>query len=98
MITIVSLAMTLFTIGALGVVLNRRNLIILLMSVELMLLAVNLLLIEYSLVLDSIHGQVFGLIILTIAAAESAIGLAILVAFHRLRGNIGIMFNQLLKG
>ena len=78
--------------------LNRRNIILVLMSIELMLLAVNLNFIVYSVYLNDIMGQVFALFVLTVAAAESAIGLAILVVFFRVRGNIGMDTINLMHG
>ena len=84
------LASIIFTIGIFGVFLNRKNLIIILMSIELMLLAVNINFIAFSTHLNIILGQVFALFILTVAAAEAAIGLAILVVFFRSRGTIAV--------
>ena len=81
---------TIFIIGVLGLVLNRKNILIILMSIELMLLAINLNFIIFSVHLDDMIGQVFALFILTIAAAESAIGLAILVAYYKVRNTIAI--------
>jgi NADH-quinone oxidoreductase subunit K len=79
---------TLFLIGVLGLVLNRKNILITLMSIELMLLAINLNFIVFSIYLDDLAGYVFVLFILTIAAAESAIGLAILTIYYRLKNTI----------
>lgn len=87
---ILSIAITLFLIGVLGLVLNRKNILITLMSIELMLLAINLNFIIFSVYLDDLTGYVFVLFILTIAAAESAIGLAILTIYYRLKNNIRI--------
>jgi|TARA_B110000093_G_scaffold22832_1_gene21107 NADH-quinone oxidoreductase subunit K len=84
--------------GVLGIIINRKNIIILLMSIELMLLSINFLLITVSTLLDNIHGQVFALYILVVAAAESAIGLSILIAYYRVRGTISVKFTNLLKG
>jgi len=81
---------TLFLIGVLGLVLNRKNILITLMSIELMLLAINLNFVIFSIYLDDITGYVFVLFILTIAAAESAIGLAILTVYYRLKNTIQI--------
>lgn len=78
----------LFLIGVLGLVLNRKNILIIIMSIELMLLAVNLNFVLFSVYLDDILGQMFVLFILTVAATESAIGLAILVIYYRLKGTI----------
>jgi NADH-quinone oxidoreductase subunit K len=83
-------AALLFTIGGLGIILNRRNVIVILMSMELMLLAVNINFIAFSQYLSDLVGQVFTLFVLTVAAAESAIGLAILVVYFRNRGDIQV--------
>ena len=88
----------LLTIGLFGILLNRRNVIIILMSVELMLLSVNVNLIAFSTELGDLTGQIFALLILTVAAAEAAIGLAILVVFFRNRGNIEIEEINSVKG
>lgn len=88
----------LFFIGLLGIVLNRKNILIILMSVELMLLAINLNFILFSTFTDDLYGQIFALFVLTVAAAESAIGLAILVIYYRLRGNILIEQSHLMRG
>ena len=87
-----NLSLILFTIGILGFVLNRRNLILMLISIEIMLLAITFLILVSSLSFDDILGQTYAIYIISIAGAESAIGLAILVAFYRLRGNITIEF------
>lgn len=92
-----SVAMILFLIGVLGIVLNRKNLIVMLMSVELMLLAINLNFIVYSILLNDVMGQIFSLFVLTVAAAESAIGLAILIAYYRVRGSIAVIYINLLR-
>lgn len=84
------LAAVLFTLGVFGIFLNRKNVIIILMSIELMLLAVNINLIAFSSFLHDLRGQIFALFVLTVAAAEAAIGLAILVAFFRNRGSIEV--------
>ena len=89
---------TLFLIGVLGIVLNRKNILIILMSVELMLLAVNINFVVFSVYLDDLIGQMFALFILTVAAAESAIGLAILVAYYKVRNSIAVESIQMLKG
>lgn len=94
----VMLAFILFILGILGIVVNRKNIIILLMSIELMLLSINFLLITISSIFDNIHGQLFALYILVVAAAESAIGLSILVAYYRVRGTIAVKFINLLRG
>jgi NADH-quinone oxidoreductase subunit K len=88
----------LFTIGIFGIFLNRKNVIIILMSVELILLAVNINLVAFSAFLGDIVGQVYALIVLTVAAAEAAIGLAILVAYYRNRGSIAVEDVNLMKG
>ena len=88
----------LFLIGVFGIFLNRKNIIILLMSIELMLLAINFLLLTVSSFIDDLNGQVFALYILVVAAAESAIGLSILVAYYRVKGSISVKFINLLKG
>ena len=93
-----TLAILLFLIGILGIVVNRKNIIIMLMSIELMLLAVNFLFIIYSCILDNIIGQIFALYVLVVAAAESAIGLSILVSYYRVRGTISVKFINLLRG
>lgn len=87
-----------FILGISGIFLNRKNLIIMLMSVELMLLAVNLNFVIFSIYLDDIIGQIFSLFVLTVAAAESAIGLAILVVYYRVRGTIAVDYINLMKG
>ena len=93
-----SLAAILFTIGVVGIFLNRKNVIIILMSIELILLAVNINLVAFSAFLGDIVGQVYALIVLTVAAAEAAIGLAILVAYYRNRGSIAVEDVNLMKG
>ena len=93
-----TLAAMLFTIGVLGIFLNRKNIIIILMSVELILLAVNINFVAFSAYLGDLVGQVFALLILTVAAAEAAIGLAILVIFYRNRGTIAVEDVNLMKG
>lgn len=92
------LAALLFTIGVFGIFLNRKNVIVILMSVELMLLAVNINFVAFSSYLHDMAGQVFTMFILTVAAAEAAIGLAILVVFFRNRGSIAINDIASLKG
>ncbi len=88
----------LFVIGIFGIFLNRKNVIILLMSIELMLLAVNINLVAFSAFLGDMVGQVFTMFILTVAAAEAAIGLAILVTFFRNRGTIDVEDVNVMKG
>lgn len=91
-------AALLFTIGAIGIFLNRRNIIVILMSLELMLLAVNINFVAFSQYLGDLVGQVFALFVLTIAAAEAAIGLAILVIYFRNRGDIDVDDMTRMKG
>ena len=93
-----TVAAVLFTIGVIGIFLNRKNVIVILMSVELMLLAVNLNLEAFSAHLGDLTGQVFALIVLTVAAAEAAIGLAILVVYYRNRGSIAVEDINMMKG
>ena len=92
------LSALLFTIGVCGIFLNRKNIIIILMSVELMLLAVNINFVSFSTFLQDITGQIFALFILTVAAAEAAIGLAILIVFFRNNGDIEIDNVNRMKG
>ena len=92
------LAALLFTIGVFGIFLNRRNVIVILMSIELMLLAVNINFVAFSSALNDITGQVFTMFILTVAAAEAAIGLAILAVFFRKKGSIGVEDLSSMKG
>lgn len=87
-----SLSLILFLIGILGFVLNRRNIILMLISIEIMLLAITFLILLGSLSFDDILGQTYAIYIISIAGAESAIGLGILVAFYRLRGSVAIEF------
>jgi NADH-quinone oxidoreductase subunit K len=93
-----TVAATLFVIGIFGIFLNRKNVIILLMSIELILLSVNINLVAFSAFLGDLVGQVFALFILTVAAAEAAIGLAILVVFFRNRGSIQVEDVNVMKG
>ena len=88
----------LFVVGIFGIFLNRKNVIVILMSIELMLLAVNINLVAFSAFLGDLVGQVFSLFILTVAAAEAAIGLAILVCFFRVRGTIAVEEINSMKG
>lgn len=92
------LAAILFTIGVFGIFLNRKNVIVILMSVELMLLAVNLNFVTFANMWKHLDGQIFTMFILTVAAAEAAIGLAILVVFFRNRGDIAVESLSELKG
>ena len=93
-----TVAAVLFTFGVFGIFLNRKNVIVILMSIELILLAVNINLVAFSAFMGDIVGQVFALIVLTVAAAEAAIGLAILVVFFRNRGSIAVDDINLMKG
>jgi NADH-quinone oxidoreductase subunit K len=93
-----SLAAVLFAIGIFGIFLNRKNIIVILMAVELMLLAVNINLVAFSVQLHDMAGQVFAMFVLTVAAAEAAIGLAILVVYFRNRGSIAVEDVNLMKG
>ena len=88
----------LFTLGVFGIFLNRKNVIVILMSVELILLAVNINFVAFSTHLNDIVGQVFALLVLTVAAAEAAIGLAILVVFYRNRGSIAVEDVNMMRG
>jgi len=88
----------LFFVGVLGLIFNRRNILILIMSIELMLLSVNLNFITFSKYLDDVSGQLFVLFILTVAASESAIGLSILSLYNKLLSSINIYFNNNKKG
>jgi len=93
-----TVAAILFTLGVFGIFLNRKNVIIILMSIELILLAVNINFVAFSAHLNDLAGQVFALMVLTVAAAEAAIGLAILVAFYRNRGSIAVDDVNMMKG
>ncbi|MBL8672108.1 MAG: NADH-quinone oxidoreductase subunit NuoK [Alphaproteobacteria bacterium] len=93
-----TVAAVLFTVGIFGIFLNRKNVIVILMSVELMLLAVNVNLVAFSTHLNDLVGQVFAMFVLTVAAAEAAIGLAILVVYFRNRGTIAVEDINLMKG
>ncbi len=88
----------LFTLGVVGIFLNRKNVITILMSIELLLLAVNITFVAFSVKLGDLSGQVFAMFVLTVAAAEAAIGLAILVTFYRNRGSIAVDDIHTLKG
>jgi NADH-quinone oxidoreductase subunit K len=93
-----TLASILFTLGIFGIFLNRKNVIVILMSIELMLLAVNINFVAFSAFLNDLVGQVFAMFVLTVAAAEAAIGLAILVVYFRNRGTIEVEDINLMKG
>lgn len=92
------IAIMLFVLGLLGIIFNRTNLILVLMSIEIILLAVSINLLIFSFLLNSVLGQIFSIFILTVAAAESAIGLSIMVAFYKIKGSISIRSLNLLKG
>lgn len=93
-----TVAAALFTIGIFGIFINRKNIIIILMSIELILLSVNINLVAFSAFLHDLSGQVFALLVLTVAAAEAAIGLAILVVYFRNRGTIAVEDVNIMKG
>ena len=92
------LGATIFTIGIIGIFLNRKNLIVILMCIELLLLAVNINFVSFSIFLNDLNGQIFTLFILTVAAAEAAIGLAIIVVYYRNSGSIRVEDINTLKG
>src|SRR6516165_3499512 len=93
-----TVAAILFTLGIVGIFINRKNVIIILMSIELMLLAVNINFVAFSAYLHDLVGQVFAMFVLTVAAAEAAIGLAIIVVYFRNRGTIEVEDINLMKG
>jgi len=93
-----TVAAILFTLGIFGIFLNRKNVIVILMSIELMLLAMNINLVAFSAELNDLVGQVFAMFVLTVAAAEAAIGLAVLVVYFRNRGSIAVEDINLMKG
>ena len=93
-----TVAAVLFTLGVFGIFLNRKNVIVILMSIELILLAVNINLVAFSTHLNDIVGQVFALLVLTVAAAEASIGLAILVVYFRNRGSIAVEDINMMRG
>ena len=93
-----TLGAIIFTIGVIGIFLNRKNIIVILMSIELILLAVNINLVSFSIFLNNLIGQVFTVFILTVAAAEAAIGLAIIVVYYRNAGTISVEEINKLKG
>ncbi len=93
-----TVAAMLFVVGIFGIFLNRKNIIVILMSIELMLLAVNINMVAFSSFMGDLAGQIFTLFILTVAAAEAAIGLAILVVFYRNRGSINVQDVNVMKG
>jgi NADH-quinone oxidoreductase subunit K len=94
----IAVSAALFVMGVFGIFLNRRNIIIILMSLELMLLAVNINLVAFSAFLHQLHGQIFAMFVLTVAAGEAAIGLAILVIYFRNRGTVAVDQADLMKG
>ena len=93
-----AVAAILFTLGILGIFINRKNVIVILMSIELILLAVNINLVAFSVYLHNVVGQIFAMFVLTVAAAEAAVGLAILVTFFRNRGDISVDDASMMKG
>ncbi|WP_158916908.1 NADH-quinone oxidoreductase subunit NuoK [Caulobacter sp. S45] len=93
-----TVAAILFTIGVFGIFVNRRNVIVIMMAIELILLAVNINLVAFSSYLHEVTGQVFAMFVLTVAAAEAAVGLAILVTFFRNRGDIAVDNANMMKG
>ena len=93
-----TVAAILFTLGIFGIFLNRKNVIIIMMSIELILLAVNINLVAFSVYLHDVTGQIFAMFVLTVAAAEAAIGLAILVVYFRNRGSIQVEDIDMMKG
>ena len=93
-----TLASIIFSIGIIGIFLNRKNVIIILMSIELILLAVNINLVSFSIYLQNLVGQVFTMFILTVAAAEAAVGLAIIVIYYKNKGSINVDHIDSLKG
>ncbi len=93
-----TVAAILFTLGIFGIFVNRKNVIVILMSIELLLLAVNINLVAFSTHLNDLVGQVFAMFVLTVAAAEAAIGLAILVIYYRNRGSIAVEDINMMKG
>lgn len=88
----------LFTVGVVGIFVNRKNIIVILMAIELILLSVNINLVAFSVFSGTITGQIFAMLVLTVAAAEAAVGLAILVVFFRLRGDISVDAIDMMKG
>lgn len=95
---ILILSAFIFTVGVVGIFVNRKNIIVILMAIELILLSVNLNLIAFSVFSGTIAGQIFAMLVLTVAAAEAAVGLAILVVFFRLRGDISVEQIHLMRG
>ena len=97
-IKVLLISIILFLTGVIGIFLIKKNIIIILMSIELMLLSINMNFIIFSVYLDDIVGQIFALFVLTVAAAESAIGLALLVVYYRIKGLVSINFINSIKG
>ena len=97
-ITIIFIPFTIFLIGLIGIFLNRKNILLIIICVELVLLAINFTFLLSSFALDDVLGQIFAIFVLVVAAAESSIGLAILVTYYRVRGSIAIENVSLLKG
>ena len=93
-----TLAAIIFTIGIIGIFLNRKNVIIILMSIELILLAVHINLVSFSIYLENLVGQIFAMFVLTVAAAEAAVGLAIIVIYYKNKGSINVEQINSLKG
>lgn len=93
-----ALSAALFTIGVVGIFVNRKNIIVILMAIELILLSVNINLVAFSVFSQTIEGQIFAMLVLTVAAAEAAVGLAILVVYFRNRGDISVEGVDLMKG
>ena len=93
-----TVAAILFTIGVVGIFVNRKNIIVILMAIELILLSVNINLVAFSVFTGTISGQIFAMLVLTVAAAEAAVGLAILVVYFRNRGDISVESVDLMKG
>ena len=98
LVTYIVVSTFLFLLGMWGIFLNRKNIIIMLLCIELMLLSINMNFVIFSVYLDDIVGQIFALFVLTVAAAESAIGLALLVVYYRVRGSLSVELINLLKG
>jgi NADH-quinone oxidoreductase subunit K len=93
-----TLSAALFTIGVFGIFVNRKNIIVILMAIELLLLSVNINLVAFSVFNGTINGQIFAMLVLTVAAAEAAVGLAILVTYFRNRGDIAVEDVNLMRG
>jgi NADH:ubiquinone oxidoreductase subunit K len=97
LINYLMLAFFIYILGLVGIFITRKNIILILISIELMLVAINFSLVVFSIYFDDMLGQIFSLFVLTVAAAESSIGLAILVIYYRLRGNVSMDFIQTIK-